>query len=199
MALVASTVSPASANHKNGLPPVYGHWGNGYSPPVYTNLWPWTILPTGQEVGALIQDAGYFWQGHGFTQGWNPGAFPGYSTRACDQWIDGAIYICFVPWNDPTLNVGGFQAVGAARITTFGRCDTACNHIYAARVSIAYDAQGAAGTQITTRHELGHALGLAHNEHSDSYASVMAATPTTPYATNTDYIAMLEMYPYHSH
>lgn len=152
--------SPAAADHQNGavcIDGTYtcGHWGNRYSPPVYSN---WT------GVTEWIQDAGYHWQGNGFVQGWNPGAFPGYSPGGCDSesYIDGAIKVCFVNSTHPKLWVNGAYRYEATYVARWGRCDTACNHIYAAIVYVSYQADGYS-RQWGLRHGFGHALGLGES------------------------------------
>lgn len=190
--------SPAAADHANAAvctdgTYTCGHWGNRYSPPVYTNLAPWQTV-AGAPVHDIIQDAGYFWQDNGFVQGWNPGAFPAQGGPSCtgsaagNSFIDGAIHVCFVPSWDPHLQ----GRAEATSVTRFGRCDTACNHIYAATVWIATDA-GPALRQYAARHGFGHALGLGHT----GGCTVMNIDFTGCWATQHERDAMWVMYGSH--
>ena len=198
--LLPLAASPASATHQNGAAPVYGHWGNSYSPPVYTNYSPSYTFSTGQTPFALVQDAGYFWQNRYFVQGWNPGAFPAYSAASCDDpgGILGAIFVCFVPPTSPWLDYG--VAKGKVYLSTQGYCDNppVCNHIYTARVFMANNFTDGGQFQRVMRHEFGHALGLAHNNHGDQYQSVMRGDAPVFDTATSDIVAVYNMYVGHT-
>jgi hypothetical protein len=192
VALAGLTPVPVLADHANRAvctdgTYTCGHWGNRYSPPVYTNLAGWQTV-SGASVVDIIQDAGYFWQDNGFVQGWNPGAFPAQGGPNCTgqvagfSFIDGAIHVCFVPSSDSHLN----GRAESTSVTRFGRCDTACNHIYAATMWIATDASPPL-RQYAIRHGLGHALGLGHH---NSECGVMNSLSGCPSATQDDRNAM---------
>lgn len=203
-------VSPAEANHMGTLTCSWtdwqgsagvqrcAHWGNAWSPPVYSNLPTGHRFATGQSVYDLVQDAGYFWQDRYFSQGWNPGAFPSHynTTGPCDP-IWAAINVCFVPWNDPLLSngLGGYKD-GSVTLWNFNQCDTACNHIYAGIVVINRD-QTAYNLQLTTRHEFGHVVGLGHNNHCCT-TSIMKDRPDSMNADVHDVTEMWNIYVGHT-
>lgn len=192
-------VAPAVADHANRAvctdgTYTCGHWGNRYSPPVYMNLAGWQTLNGGASAFDVVQDAGYFWQDNGFTQGWNPGAFPATGGPNCtgsvagNSFIDGAIHVCFVPSWDPQL--GG--RAETTKLTRFERCDTSCKHIYAATIWVATDAAPAL-RQYAIRHGFGHALGLGHT----GGCTIMNINFTGCWATQHERDAMWEMYGSH--
>lgn len=200
VALTGLAPTPARADHANGAVCsdgtfTCGHWGNRYSPPVYMNVGGGTILSGGASAFDVVQDAGYFWQDNGFVQGWNPGAFPATGGPNCsgsvagNSFVDGAIHVCFVPSWDP--NLGG--RAEQTSVTRFGRCDSACNHIYAATIWVATDASPSL-RQYAMRHGMGHALGLGHH---NSECGVMNVNYCTPFATADDRAAMWTEYGSH--
>jgi hypothetical protein len=196
VALTAPAPVPAFADHDNKLcvEATYNcnHWGNRYSPPVYAN-------GSSQALTNWVQDAGYLWQDNGFVQGWNPGAFPGYSSADCSNeraptFLDGSIHICIVVASHALLRLAGYPHNSTTYITRYSnRCDTACNHIYAATIYINGQADSAT-IQRSFRHAIGEALGMTTTTVQDS---VMKLDPWSPYATQHDRDVMYYKYGNH--
>lgn len=175
------TFAPAYGGHTD----YYGHWGNGFSPSVWSNNIP----------DDVVQDGAYFWQDRNFVQGYRP-PLPNHGA-ACgtsgDQSTagDGSIDICIVSRaSDPYLS----QGFGGITYFRHG-CDNACNHIYAVTIRVADDLS-IADRQKIVRHEFGHALGLGHNATDDS---VMHTPVYTPFSNEHDLDAMYAMYVSHGH
>lgn len=153
-----STAPPAAANHEFDFP----HWRSGTYPVVKTpSCYVWGNTT---NFCAIVEDAAYFWQDRGFTQGYTP-PMPQTGYPRCDNIPFNSINVCFVDATHAGLNGN----VGYTHPYSWD-FNGDPNHMSAAQIFICANCGVPGNTQqqninymkATLRHEMGHALGLGH-------------------------------------